>query len=84
MTTRLSDMPNIGTTLEAKLQNAGITSGEELANLGSKESFLRIKPLYPDACVLHLYALEGAVRNMRWHNLPQETKDELKGFFESL
>jgi len=82
--TKLSDMPNIGATLEEKLHNAGIASGEDLASIGSKESFLRIKPLYPDACVMHLYALEGAVRNIRWHHLPKETKDDLKLFYDSL
>ena len=30
-----------------------------------------------------LCALEGAVQNIRWHNLNKETKEDLKEFFNS-
>ncbi|WP_407652301.1 TfoX/Sxy family DNA transformation protein [Acetivibrio straminisolvens] len=31
-----------------------------------------------------LYALEGAIRNIRWYYLSQDIKDELKAFYLSL
>ena len=31
-----------------------------------------------------LYALEGAIRGVRWHDLPKEVKDELKAFHRTL
>jgi hypothetical protein len=33
---------------------------------------------------LEAYLLQGAVQCVRWHDLPQNTRDELKGFFHSL
>lgn len=82
---QLTDLPNIGTVAARKLQKAGIDSPEKLRELGSKEAFLRVRlKADSEACLHMLYGLEGAVQNMRWHGLPQETKAALKIFFHSL
>lgn len=80
----LSRMPNIGKIGEESLLKAGIESPDELLALGSKEAFLRIRLVEPDACLHKLYALEGAVQNVRKSELPKEKKKELKDFFNSL
>ncbi|MFZ5974417.1 MAG: TfoX/Sxy family protein [Bacillota bacterium] len=80
----LSRMPNIGKIGEESLLKAGIESPDELLALGSKEAFLRIRLVEPDACLHKLYALEGAVQNVKKSELPKETKKELKDFFNSL
>ncbi len=80
----LSKLPNIGKVMEAKLQRVGITTQAELNTLGSKEVFLRLRLEDPGACLNLLCALEGALQGIRWHNLPDEKKQELKEFLHSL
>lgn len=80
----LSELPNIGKVAERSLIRAGINTPEELRALGSKEAFLRVRLVEPDACLHKLYALEGAVRNVRKSELSEEKKKELKEFFDSL
>lgn len=79
----LSTMPNIGKTVEQQLNEVGIETTEQLNKVGSKQAWLRIKSIDDSACLNRLYALEGAVQGIRWHNLPQEVKDELKEFYNN-
>ncbi|PRR69526.1 TfoX/Sxy family protein [Clostridium thermopalmarium] len=81
---KLSDMPNIGKELEKQLKKAGVETPGQLIELGSKEAFLRIRTIDSNACINRLYAFEGAIRNIRWHYLSQDIKDELKAFYLSL
>jgi DNA transformation protein and related proteins len=80
----LESLPNIGRELSGKLIHAGVASPAELAALGSKEAFVRIREQDTDACLSMLCALEGAVQGIRWHNLPEDKKRELKAFFRTL
>lgn len=82
--TELSEMPNIGKKLAEYLNQANIGSAEELENMGSREAFKRLRCVREDACLNMLCALEGAVRGVRWHHLPQEIKQELKEYNISL
>lgn len=81
---KLNKMPNIGSTLENKLIDAGIESPEELIDIGSKEAFIRIKMFDSSACYNMLCALEGAIQGVRWHYLDESTKQQLKLFFQSI
>ncbi|KYC44868.1 MAG: hypothetical protein APG12_01517 [Candidatus Methanofastidiosum methylothiophilum] len=76
-------MPNIGKEVSKKLIAVGIDSPEKLIKLGSKEAFIRIKTIDDSACFSMLQGLEGAIRGVRWHHLPEETKKDLKEFFKS-
>jgi len=77
----LSQLPNIGKELERQLNEVGITTFEQLSEIGSKEAWLRIKNSDDSACINRLYALEGAIQGIRWHNLSEEIKKELKEFY---
>ena len=77
----LSKMPNIGKVLEKQLNDVGINTSDDLINLGSKEAWLKIKEIDDSACLNRLMALEGAVQNIRWHNLSEEDKENLKAFY---
>ena len=81
MLEKLSEMPNIGAALEKKLIEAGINTPEELKKLGSRDAFIKIKFADNTACYNMLCALEGAIQGIRWHNLSDDTKMDLKGFF---
>lgn len=79
----LSTLPNIGKTVEQQLNEVEIETIKQLNEAGSRQAWLRIKSIDDSACINRLYALEGAVQGIRWHNLPQEVKDELKEFYNN-
>lgn len=81
---KLTSMMNIGRELERKLASIGISSAEALMAAGSKQAFSSLKAAYPKVCLVHLYALEGAVSNTEFHSLSTEKKRELKAFSDSL
>lgn len=77
----LTKLPNIGATCEQRLVSVGITDIETLRKVGSKEAFKRLYLSEGDTCFNTLCALEGAIQGIRWHNLSDETKVDLKSFF---
>lgn len=80
----LTSMMNIGREMEGKLTSVGIESSEELMEAGAKNAFLRLKQKYPNVCLVHLYALEGAIHNIEYNSLPEDKKRELKEFSDFL
>ena len=79
----LSNLPNIGKVVEKQLNDVGINTVDELIDIGSKEAWLKIKEVDESACLNRLMALEGAIQNIRWHNLSLEDKKNLKEFYNS-
>ncbi|MBI6871895.1 TfoX/Sxy family protein [Clostridium aciditolerans] len=79
----LSTLPNIGKTVEQQLNEVGIETIKQLIEIGSKQAWLRIRSIDDSACINRLYALEGAVEGIRWHNLSEEVKAELKEFYNT-
>ncbi len=80
----LSDLPNVGKVLEQNLIVAGITTPEQLREVGTKEAFLRIRAYDPGACMHMLYGIQGAIEGIKDQFLSEGTKQELKKFFKSL
>ena len=76
----LASMINIGNEMAKKLVSVGIDSPEKLIEAGAKDAFLKLKQKYPNVCLVHLYALEGAVHNTEYNRLSKDTKKELKEF----
>ncbi len=81
---KLEDMPNIGKVAAARLREAGIATPEQLYATGSKEALLRLRERDPGACLSMLCGLEGAIQGVRWHDLTEEKKKELKDFHQNL
>ena len=81
MKTELTDMPNIGKVVAEKLIEVGISTPDELREVGAEQAFIRLQTIDEGACLCMLQGLEGAVQGIRWHNLPKERKEELKQFF---
>lgn len=79
----LSKLPNIGKVVEKQLNEVGINTVDDLINIGSKEAWLKIKKIDESACINRLMALEGAIQNIRWHNLSDDDKENLKEFYNS-
>ena len=80
----LSSLRNIGKELEKKLKFAGIETVEELRQVGSKEAYIRVKSYYPNMCLVHLMALEGAVSDMEYNHLPDDVQKSLKEFSDGV
>jgi DNA transformation protein len=82
--TELSSLRNIGKEIERKLKSVSINSAEDLRKIGSKDAFFRLKIKYPEICLVHLYTLQGAIDNVDYNALSEETKKELKDFSDGL
>ncbi len=78
----LTLLPNIGKTLEDKLNNVGVHTPDDLKKIGSENALIKIRTVDQSACFNMLCALEGAIQGIRWHNLPDERKEELKEFLK--
>lgn len=78
---QLTAMRNIGSEMAKKLTAIGIDSAENLMETGAKQAFLRLKEAYPQVCLVHLYALEGAILNIEFNHLPDAQKAECKAFY---
>lgn len=77
----LTSLPNIAKVMEQQLKEADIHTAEELRAVGAREAWLRIFAFDPSACYNRLCGLEGAIRGVRWRDLPEEVKAELKVFY---
>ena len=83
----LTSLRNIGKELEKKLKSVGISTAEELKAIGSKGAFAKLKKKYPGdkaMSLVHLYALEGAVTDTEFNQLPENIKASLKHFSDEL
>ncbi|MCJ7702467.1 MAG: TfoX/Sxy family protein [Anaerolineales bacterium] len=74
----LTRLPNIGPVLAAKLKQIGVHSFDQLVEIGCVEALLRIGERDESACYNMLYALEGAVRGIRWHAIPKDDREKIK------
>jgi DNA transformation protein len=82
---QLTDLPNIGKTLAQKLELIGIHTPEDLNAMGSQNAIIKLATIENSGiCINMLYALEGAIQGIRWHDLNTETKLELKEFFKQM
>ena len=82
--TNLTSMKNIGKEMANKLISVGIETKEKLIEIGSKDAFLKIKKMYSNVCLVHLYTLEAAIQDIGLNQLPKEIKAELKKFKDSI
>lgn len=67
-----------------KLAAVGIDSPEKLRETGAKQAYFQVKETFPNVCLVHLYALEGAITDQEYNQLSEETKKDLKAFSDFL
>jgi DNA transformation protein len=78
---------NVGPKLAANLVEAGIDTPEKLRQIGAKKAFEKLYPTgdsYGDFNAAYLYALEGAIRNCDWLDIPEKIKQEYKEYAQNL
>jgi DNA transformation protein len=76
----LRGLLNIAEKLESQLASVGITTINQLKEIGSREAWLRIYACDPSICVVRLYAFEGAIQGIPLDKLDDDTKASLKEF----
>ena len=82
----LRNAKNIGATIEKYLNEIGIFTLADLAEMTSVEAFKRIRENYPGKTIpvcYYLYSLEGALLDLHWNDIPSELKEELKARIKS-
>lgn len=70
-------MRNIGPKSAAWLRQVGLRSQEDLVAVGSVEAFFKIKRAGFKPSLNLLYALEGALLDCHWQQLPDDRRSEL-------
>ncbi len=72
-------MKNIGPKSSEWLASVGVHSLDDVARLGVVETYKRVKAAYPEKVTLNmLWGLQAALLNIRWDELPQDIKDQLR------
>lgn len=74
----LERLVNLGPTSSQWLRAAGITSYDDLERLGAAQAYLAVREMRPDVSLNLLYALEGALLDVRWDYLPKEVLTRLR------
>ncbi len=62
----ISDLPNFGPKSQQMLAHAGITSIEQLRELGAVRAYVKVKNAGVNASLNLLWAMEGALTNTHW------------------
>lgn len=78
---------NVGPKLAEKLVAAGIETPEKLRRLGAKKAFVKMYATgdsYGDFNAAYLYALEGAIRDCDWLDIPEKIKQDYKEYAQAL
>jgi DNA transformation protein and related proteins len=77
----LTDLKNIGKTIDGRLNGVGIFSEDDLKLVGAVGAHRMIKQRHPNetlAVCYYLYSFEGALTDKHWNELGEERKQQLK------
>lgn len=73
----LLTLKNLGKTSAQWLHASGIHTASELRQLGAVRAYRAVKRRGFGASKVLLYAIEGALRDIHWKDLPETLKHEL-------
>ena len=74
---KLIEMSNIGKTSALWLCAVGIRTPEKLSEIGAVEAFCRVKKRGFKISKVFLYSLEGALRDIPWSTLDEQSRKRL-------
>ncbi len=74
----LADLVNLGPTSAGWLRDVGIETYDDLERVGSVRAFLLVDASREGVSLNLLYALEGALRDVRWDLLPAAVRADLR------
>ena len=74
----VSGLKNIGPASARWLLAVGVESRQDLEAIGPAEAFLRVRDAGFEPSLNLLYALQGAVLDAHWADLPTELRESLR------
>ncbi len=74
---KLLHLKNIGRTSALWLKTVGIHNLDDLKSIGPAEAFKRINNRGIRTSKVLLYALQGAILDLHWNDIPEELKQQL-------
>ena len=76
---KLEEMKNLGPISAHRLRAIGIGTPDDLRRLGAVEAYAQLKRAFPDQTTqIALYALHGALLDVRWYELSDEVSAALR------
>ncbi|MBX9754513.1 MAG: TfoX/Sxy family protein [Pseudomonadaceae bacterium] len=84
MNDELLELKNLGKTSAQWLHASGIHSASDLRRLGAVDAYRAVKARGFRASKVLLYAIEGALMDVNWNELPPAHKAELNGLLDSV
>ena len=82
---RIASLKNLGPKSAAQIVAVGIDGPDEIRELGAAVVFHRVKSRFPDSTSFNLlWALQGALMEINWHDIPDEIKRQLLSEVDSL
>ena len=84
MNDELQHLKNLGKTSAQWLHAVGIHSAADLKRLGAVDAYRAVKARGFRASKVLLYAVEGALLDVHWNDIPVERKDALNQQVENL
>jgi DNA transformation protein len=79
----LLELKNLGKTSAQWLHASGIHSASDLRRLGAVDAYRAVKARGFRASKVLLYAIEGALMDVNWNDLPPAHKAELNGLLDA-
>lgn len=73
----LLELKNLGMASVNILHAIGVNTYEDLAKMGAVEAYRRVKNRGIQVSKVMLYALQGALMDVHWNELPPELKAQL-------
>lgn len=73
----LLELKNLGMASVNILQAIGVNTYEDLAEMGPVKAYCKIKDRGIHVSKVMLYALQGALMDIHWNDLPVELKSQL-------
>ncbi|WP_372016113.1 TfoX/Sxy family protein [Pseudoxanthomonas sp. 10H] len=78
-----AQLRNIGPKSAAWLRQVGLRSAEDLATAGAVQAFLKVRRAGFKPSLNLLYALEGALLDCHWHDVPEARRAQLLAELEA-
>lgn len=72
-----AELRNIGPKSAAWLRQVGLRSAQDLVAVGAVQAFLKVKRAGFKPSLNLLYALEGALLDCHWHDVPEPRRQQL-------
>jgi DNA transformation protein len=74
---KLSKLKNIGEISEKMLNSIDVFTKEDIEDLGPVTIYFILKSRGFDVSMNMVYALQGAIMDLRWNELPNDVKNNL-------